>query len=141
VAEGGYRVTLARAAVRNLLRVVDILPLPYGVAGVVMFIDPRGRRLGDLAAGTVVVRERGTAVPPAVTAARAVTPGDREARRPLPPLEEEMVRAFLKRREKLAADARARLASFVAGRAATALGVDAGADPEAFLEGLEAGVL
>jgi uncharacterized RDD family membrane protein YckC len=136
VAEGGYPVTLPRAAVRNLLRVVDVLPLPYGIAAVCMFLDPKGRRLGDLAAGTVVVRERGTGAPASVAAARALTAGDREGRRRLPPLEEEMVLAFLKRRDRLTAEARGRLASFVAGRAASALGVDAGpaADAEAFLE-------
>jgi len=136
VAEGGYPVTLPRAAVRNLLRVVDVLPIPYGIAGVCMFIDPKGRRLGDLAAGTVVVRERGTGAPASVAAARALTAGDREGRRRLPPLEEEMVLAFLKRRERLTAEARGRLATFVAGRVATALGVDAGAaaDAERFLE-------
>ena len=139
VAEGGYPVTLPRAAVRNLMRIVDILPLPYGVAGVSMFIDPRGRRLGDLAAGTVVVRERGTAAPAAVAAARALSIGDLEGKRRLPPLEQEMVRAFLQRRGKLAADARSRIASFVAARAAAALGVDAGADAEAFLDSLAAG--
>jgi uncharacterized RDD family membrane protein YckC len=138
VAEGGYPVTLPRAAVRNLLRVVDILPPLYGIAGVCMFLDPRGRRLGDLAAGTVVVRERGTEAPAAVAAARALTAGEREGRRRLPPLEEEMVRAFLRRRAKLAPDARGRLASFVAARAAAALGVDGGRDAEAFIEALEA---
>jgi uncharacterized RDD family membrane protein YckC len=137
VAEGGYPVTLGRAAVRNLVRFVDALPIPYGIAGVAMFLDPKGRRLGDLAAGTVVVRERGAAVPAAVAAARAVTAGDREGRRLLPPVEEEMVRAFLRRRGKLAPDARGRLAAFVAGRAAAALGVDPGEDAETFLAGLE----
>ncbi|MCK6481466.1 MAG: RDD family protein [Planctomycetes bacterium] len=134
VAEGGHPCTVPRAAVRNLLRVVDFLPVPYGVAGLVMFLDPRGRRLGDLAAGTVVVRERGTAAPAAVAAARALTPEEREARDRLPPVEEEMVRAFLERRDRLAPEARGRLAAFVAGRAAEALGVVPGADPEAFLE-------
>jgi uncharacterized RDD family membrane protein YckC len=139
VTEGGFPVTLPRAAVRNLMRVVDFVPIPYGVAGVVMFLDPRGRRLGDLAAGTVVVRERGTAAPAAVAAARALTVGEREALPGLPPLEEEMVRTFLKRRERLAPEARGRVAAFVAGRAARVLGVDAGGDPEAFLESVAGG--
>jgi len=139
VTEGGFPVTIPRAAVRNLMRVVDILPIPYGVAGVVMFLDPRGRRLGDLAAGTVVVRERGTAAPASVASARALTAAEREGRRGLPPLEEEMVRTFLKRRERLAPDARGRVAAFVAERAAAALGVDAGKDPEGFLESVAAG--
>ena len=139
VSEGGFPVTLPRAAVRNLMRVVDILPLPYGVAGVVMFLDARGRRLGDLAAGTVVVRERGTEAPASVAAARALGVADREGIRHLPPIEEEMVRTFLGRRERLAPDARERVAAFVAARAASALGVEAGKDPEAFLEIVAAG--
>ncbi len=134
VAEGGFPCTLPRASVRNLMRVVDILPIPYGIAGVVMFLDPKGRRLGDLAAGTVVVRERSAAVPAAVARARALTPEEREARRGLPPLEKELVRAFLQRRARLAPEARGRLAADLASRAAAALGVDGGADPEAFLE-------
>jgi len=134
VAEGGFPCTLPRAAVRNLMRVVDILPLPYGIAGVVMFLDPKGRRLGDLAAGTVVVRERSAAAPAAVLQARALTPEERESRRGLPPLEGEMVRSFLQRRARLSPEARGRVAAFVASRAAAALGVDGGSDPEAFLE-------
>lgn len=139
VSEGGFPVTLPRAAVRNLLRVVDCLPPFYGIAAVSMFLDRRGRRLGDLAAGTVVVRERGSEEPSSVAAARSLTPAEREGRRRLPPLEEEMVRAFLRRRGKLTADARGRLASFVAARAAAALGVDGGKDAEAFIEALEGG--
>ncbi|WCE05466.1 RDD family protein [Pseudoxanthomonas sp. JBR18] len=40
---------------RNLLRVVDMLPFAYATGLVVSLIDPSARRLGDLAAGTVVV--------------------------------------------------------------------------------------
>jgi uncharacterized RDD family membrane protein YckC len=43
--------------VRNLLRVLDFLPGYYGLGVVVMFIQKDSRRLGDLAAGTLVVRE------------------------------------------------------------------------------------
>jgi len=46
--------------VRNLVRLVDSLPMPVAYpAGVVSFLStPLGQRLGDLAAGTIVVRER-----------------------------------------------------------------------------------
>ena len=46
--------------VRNVLRVADILPgiAPYGLGGIVMFVNRRGKRIGDYAAGTMVVRER-----------------------------------------------------------------------------------
>jgi len=58
VGEGGEPITFAQAGIRNLVRFVDFLPFYYGLGLVVLFINGRGRRLGDLAAGTVVVRER-----------------------------------------------------------------------------------
>lgn len=53
----GSPVTLFESAVRNLLRVVDFLPLCYPVGVASMLIDRRHRRLGDLLAGTVLVRD------------------------------------------------------------------------------------
>lgn len=58
VGENGEPVTFSQAGIRNLIRFVDFLPLWYGIGLVTLFINGRGRRLGDLAAGTVVVRER-----------------------------------------------------------------------------------
>lgn len=46
------------AVVRNLVRFADFLPMGYGTGVLVMFADRHGRRLGDLAAGTVVIREQ-----------------------------------------------------------------------------------
>src|SRR5439155_20314299 len=55
---GGGPVSVSQAIVRNLVRLVDFLPLYYAVGAITMFVNQRGQRLGDLAAGTVVVRER-----------------------------------------------------------------------------------
>jgi hypothetical protein len=44
---------------RNLLRYVDQFPFPLHVVGVIsMFMSRQHQRLGDLAAGTLVVRDR-----------------------------------------------------------------------------------
>jgi uncharacterized RDD family membrane protein YckC len=43
-------------AVRNVIRVIDVVVLLIGI--VVMFFQPQTRRLGDLGAGTIVVRDR-----------------------------------------------------------------------------------
>lgn len=51
----GTPCTTGAAVVRNLVRPVDLL-LFYGVGLVAVFVTDRGQRLGDLAAGTVVVR-------------------------------------------------------------------------------------
>lgn len=59
VKEGGAAIGFVDCAVRNLLRVVDGLGA-YSVAGAFMFVSKRGQRLGDLAAGTLVVSEQST---------------------------------------------------------------------------------
>ena len=48
-------VTLGSSLVRNLLRTVDLLPLFYLLALVTMLLNRRFQRLGDMAAGTLVV--------------------------------------------------------------------------------------
>jgi uncharacterized membrane protein SpoIIM required for sporulation/uncharacterized RDD family membrane protein YckC len=59
VHDGGYPVTIRGAAVRNLMRIIDIQPAPsFALGGLAMMLHPQTKRLGDLAAGTVVVRDR-----------------------------------------------------------------------------------
>ena len=58
VRDGGYSVGFAASAVRNLMRIVDLQPLftyLVGIAGIA--ISKSGKRLGDVVAGTIVVRE------------------------------------------------------------------------------------
>jgi len=55
VADDGTPVTPAASLIRNLLRVADFLPLAYGAGLVCMLVDRDFRRLGDLAAGTLVI--------------------------------------------------------------------------------------
>lgn len=51
----GTPVTWLPSVVRNLLRAVDVLPGVYGVGLASTLIDPYGRRLGDIVAGTMVI--------------------------------------------------------------------------------------
>jgi uncharacterized RDD family membrane protein YckC len=59
----GLRLSFAQATVRNLLRIIDLLPGFYLLGASCCLLDRHGRRLGDLAARTVVVRAR-RAIPP-----------------------------------------------------------------------------
>jgi uncharacterized RDD family membrane protein YckC len=68
----GMRIGFYHSAVRNLFRVIDNLPFFYLVGGVAVVLSRFGRRLGDHAAGTVVVRDRRRPPPAAV-----VPPGQR----------------------------------------------------------------
>ena len=57
VGDRGEPMTFVQAGIRNVVRIVDFLPYAYGVGMVVLFVNGRGKRLGDLAAGTVVVKD------------------------------------------------------------------------------------
>ena len=52
----GLRLRFSQVMMRNLLRAVDVLPGFYLLGGISCLLSRRGQRLGDLAAGTVVVR-------------------------------------------------------------------------------------
>lgn len=53
--EKGMQVTFAQIAIRNLLRTVDILPVFYFVGGLCFALSGKNKRLGDIAANTVVI--------------------------------------------------------------------------------------
>jgi uncharacterized RDD family membrane protein YckC len=64
IREDGRPITFWEAAVRNLLRLFDIMPFPFYSIGLIsIFISTRDQRVGDFVAGTVVVRERETEAP------------------------------------------------------------------------------
>lgn len=52
----GLKLELSQIVIRNLMRLVDELPLFYLVGGAAMLVSRDAQRLGDLAAGTAVVR-------------------------------------------------------------------------------------
>ena len=57
IRESGYPLRPVDSVVRNVVRIVDWLPFFYGIGVLVMLFNGRSRRLGDFAAGTIVVRE------------------------------------------------------------------------------------
>ena len=58
IRDGGFGLTLTSSLLRNLARLVDMLPQTYLVGMIVMIAHRQEKRLGDMMAGTVVVRER-----------------------------------------------------------------------------------
>jgi uncharacterized RDD family membrane protein YckC len=62
--EDGRPITFWEAAVRNLLRTFDMMPAPFYSIGLIsVFSTTRDQRIGDMVAGTVVVREREAEAP------------------------------------------------------------------------------
>lgn len=139
----GGTVGFLPAVVRNILRIVDFLPSFYTVGVIAIFVSDRNQRLGDLAAGTLVVRHasRSAAVVPGsirpdatVVEAPAgwdvtgVTDGDLA-----------VVRSFLGRRADLEPSSRARVAGELARRLEPVVsGPVRSAGDEAFLESVVA---
>ncbi|MFC1975526.1 RDD family protein [Chloroflexota bacterium] len=105
----GTPITLAESIIRNLIRLVDFLPAYYGVGIVTMFINEQSRRLGDLAAGTLVVHSRATVTLESLaaesTSSRPPQPVSAEiSKLPLERLTSsdiQMVEDFLRRRDEL----------------------------------------
>ncbi|NQV24981.1 MAG: RDD family protein [Rhodopirellula sp.] len=58
IKDAGYPISFYDAVLRNLLRAADILPIGYGVGLICMSFTARLQRIGDLAAGTMVVRNQ-----------------------------------------------------------------------------------
>jgi uncharacterized RDD family membrane protein YckC len=61
--EEGLHLRFSQVVVRNLLRLIDIVPGFYLVGGIVCLLTRKSQRLGDIAAGTVVIRQPRTAQP------------------------------------------------------------------------------
>lgn len=114
----GHAVTLREAAIRNLLRLADFLPPPYVTGILCVALHRQGKRLGDLVAGTIVVRDRPDEV--AVAAARAGEPRPAAlAVAGAPRLDDadfQVLRAFAARVGELPPDVQARLAAPIAER-------------------------
>jgi uncharacterized RDD family membrane protein YckC len=157
---GGQPVGFLASLLRNLLRIVDLLPVLYLFGSVLILATTRNQRLGDLAAGTLVIRDRvaaekivstasfssgaGFAAPVGTTAYWAPGhPGgawlppelahwDVSA---VPPDELSLARAFLANRAGYTPEARQRLSHQLANRIwPFVAGPSVPPHPEAFLE-------
>jgi uncharacterized RDD family membrane protein YckC len=77
VMESGLPVTPAASLTRNLLRVADFMPLLYGFGALSMLLRRDFKRLGDIAAGTLVVYQPQRAPPPALSNVEPLAPARR----------------------------------------------------------------
>jgi uncharacterized RDD family membrane protein YckC len=149
VMDGGGPVGVRASAVRNLVRLIEGPPLLYVPAVVSILATRRNQRLGDLAAGTLVVREprapRGPRRRRSSTSAARPGPlaaGLRLAEWDVSAITQEelaAVRSFLARRDAFAPAARRGLARELAGRLGTKIaGPPPGLPAETLLEGIAA---
>jgi uncharacterized RDD family membrane protein YckC len=148
VREDGRPITFYEAMIRNLVRIMDTMPFPSYFVGIAsIFFSEQYRRLGDYAAGTVVVKERTTEAPTYHELFEFETPSKNTlsasvvipayALRSITKAEMKAVDAFLNRRAKLDPQKRRYLAYRIAAPLMIKLQLSSGAyHPEAFLEEL-----
>jgi uncharacterized RDD family membrane protein YckC len=140
VRDGGGPVGLRASLIRNVFRLFEAALL-YAPAIVSILVTRSNQRLGDLAAGTLVIREPKAertpfTAPPARVPAESYASWDATG---VNEAELAAVRAFLQRREELRPAARRTLAAQLAARVRPRVaGVRAGLDDESFLERLAA---
>jgi uncharacterized membrane protein SpoIIM required for sporulation/uncharacterized RDD family membrane protein YckC len=68
VQDGGYSISFPASAARNIARIIDLMPPPAYLVGLVTIaVSKSGKRAGDHLAGTIVVREAIATFGPAPT--------------------------------------------------------------------------
>ncbi len=117
VRDGGFPIDFTSAVVRNVVRILEVALGFYAVSAVATLLSPANRRLGDMAAGTVVVRdgrfERALSVPSYDEP--AVERRDDAVTAALTPAQRDLVRRFVARRDALEPGIRDAIAADVAG--------------------------
>jgi uncharacterized membrane protein SpoIIM required for sporulation/uncharacterized RDD family membrane protein YckC len=132
VRDGGYSVTFGASAVRNLMRIVDMQPIVlYGVGMLSVLISKSGKRLGDMAAGTIVVKEDFVRQPAVAEPAGGFSDTAQAPRlhAALSAAEFDLLERFSQRQRDLDPERRALIAAQLAQRLAPALAEYTGATP------------
>jgi uncharacterized RDD family membrane protein YckC len=116
VMDSGQPIGFAASAVRNLLRILDGPATAFVMGTVSILVTSRNQRVGDLAAGTIVIRERRHARLPGNDAAREenVRGADALDVTGVTAAELAAIREFLARRDGLTAEARTRVSERLA---------------------------
>jgi uncharacterized membrane protein SpoIIM required for sporulation/uncharacterized RDD family membrane protein YckC len=124
VRDGGYSVGFAAAAVRNIMRAIDMQPGIFYLFGMTSIVlSKSGKRLGDIVAGTVVIQERLIDLPAAKPRATAL-PSEKQAVALLSEEEFRLVERWYSRRMELVPEKRDALTKQIAERVRRALPAD-----------------
>ena len=108
VRKDGRAADVSGILIRNLIRIIDYLPLFYAVGMITIFINKDCRRLGDIVGGTVVIAEGkkvslGSVL--AISSAQTNTLSDKEYA---------IIRDFIERSKGMAPESKSKLAAGIA---------------------------
>jgi uncharacterized RDD family membrane protein YckC len=130
VRDGGFPIDPGAAVIRNLVRIAEVALGGYTLSAISALISKENKRLGDFAAGTIVVRDRADAVPDLDAYLARPARADTGLAEP----DRILIERFLARRNGLERTARARLAAQLAERVRPTLRASYALDDESLLE-------
>jgi uncharacterized RDD family membrane protein YckC len=132
----GRPLSVFEAILRNMVRIADQLPGIYAIGIISVFVTERSQRLGDLAAGTVVVHEAvASGDAPQFTAEAPAAPASTQhGALKLTAEEISVIELFFRRRQQLDVFARERAARRIAERIRERLGITERIDDERLIE-------
>ncbi len=134
VRDGGYSIGFSASAVRNLMRIVDLQPVfTYAVGIGSILFTKSGKRLGDIVAGTIVVRETLVAQPALTKGAANPAPASPLVSSQLTDPEFALLERWAERRMSLEPERRRVLTAHVAERLRHALPPTDASSPSASL--------
>jgi uncharacterized RDD family membrane protein YckC len=107
VRDGGFPIDAGSATVRNVVRIIEVGLGLYAVSAMSALLSPQNKRLGDFAAGTIVVRDRRYDA----AEIEAYLARERTADDGLAPAERALVERYVMRRAELTDAARTSLAA------------------------------
>lgn len=142
VKDSGRTLSASETILRNLMRIADQLPALYAVGILSALLTAQNQRLGDLMAGSIVVREASLSqMRPVWDNAAAAAVGTTHSQQ-LSDDDLSLIETFLARRSELPGNVRSRMASEILERlqARSTLHVDAGLPAESVLETLANGM-
>jgi uncharacterized RDD family membrane protein YckC len=135
VRDGGLPIDARSSLIRNFLRTADMLPGFYLIGLISIFVNKEHKRVGDLAGGTLVIRDHGDNVGDTPVLLGPPSPLARPSAG-LKPEDRALVHDFIERRDSLPDPARANIAQHIAAQLGPRYGIDPMLAPDKIIDEL-----
>jgi uncharacterized RDD family membrane protein YckC len=114
VRDGGFPLDFTAAVIRNVVRILEAALGFYAISAISTLLSPSNRRLGDMAAGTLVVRDKRYERFKTLPLGRDTDVPDDTIVHDLSPAERDLIRRYVDRRPTLGLEARTTVAAQIA---------------------------
>jgi uncharacterized RDD family membrane protein YckC len=125
IRDGGFPVEVTSSFIRNLIRIVDFIPFYYFTGIISIVLNKNKKRLGDIVAGTIVIKEYADISPPVLIKHEECSTGiNLSCLEKITEKEYILIRELLLRHEDLDRTAQKSIASQIAGALIEKLNID-----------------